>query len=142
MSGGGPLPFSGSRREDGFTLIELLVVILILGILTSIVLPSLIDQRGKGQDAGAKALVRTAQVALQTYAIEQGTYEATPADVTRIAPEMSQAPGWTVRTEPAGFLVMVDSRSGRRFEAEQAADGSLVRRCAPAGGGCPSDGFW
>ena len=68
-------------REEGFTLIELLVVMLILGILAAIAIPSFLNQRDKAHDADAKAEVRTAQTALETFATDNdGKYTAADAD--------------------------------------------------------------
>jgi len=53
--------------EQGFTLIELLMVILIIGILTSIAVPSYLGFRVKAYQAAAQANVRTAQPAAESY---------------------------------------------------------------------------
>ena len=53
--------------EDGFTLVELLMVILIIGILTSIAVPSYLGFRIKAYQAAAQANVRTAQPAAESY---------------------------------------------------------------------------
>jgi len=56
--------------QGGFTLIELLVVILIIGILAAIAIPSLLSQKTKAYDAGAKELVRSAQTVAEAYATD------------------------------------------------------------------------
>src|SRR6188508_886909 len=70
-----------TQGESGFTLVELLVVMLILGLLAAIAIPSFFNQRDKARDADAKAGVRSAQTAMETYATDNnGSYAgATPA---------------------------------------------------------------
>jgi len=55
------------HQQRGFTLIELLVVIAIIGILSSVVLASLNNARGKGRDARRVADIRQIQLALELY---------------------------------------------------------------------------
>jgi type IV pilus assembly protein PilA len=62
------------RREEGFTLIELLVVILIIGILAAIAIPAFLNQKGKGEDANAKASAREASTAMETYYTDNNSY--------------------------------------------------------------------
>jgi len=53
--------------KKGFTLIELLVVIAIIGILSSIVLVSLSDARGKGKDGAIKSNLANARAQAELY---------------------------------------------------------------------------
>lgn len=60
--------------ERGFTLIELLVVIGIIAVLSSIVLVSLSQARGKGNDAAIKANLRTLAVQAEVIREQDGQY--------------------------------------------------------------------
>ena len=57
-----------AEDEKGFTLIELLVVILIIAILAAVAIPTFLNQRGKAYDSNAQSMVKSAQVAEETYA--------------------------------------------------------------------------
>lgn len=56
--------------SQGFTLIELMVVLLIVGILSSIALPSIVRQVGKAREAEAKQVLSSIGFAQQGYFFE------------------------------------------------------------------------
>ena len=141
-------------REEGFTLIELLVVMLILGILAAIAIPAFFNQRDKARDADAKAAVRTAETAMETYATDNdGDYTgATVAALENIEDTLTSATlvvaengGATPAGTPtaAAYEVHVTSDTGNEFWIMRSAPGAATLGCSPVGdGGCPPSGNW
>jgi len=136
-----------SNGESGFTLVELLVVMLILGLLAAIAIPSFFNQRDKAKDADAKASVRTAQTAMETYATDNdGSYlNATTARLQTIEPTLSDAPNPVVVNSAGAkdYSVTVKSDTNTTFTIARSAAGSTTLTCAPVEtGGCPVGGDW
>ena len=156
------------QEEKGFTLVELLVVMLILGLLAAIAIPSFFNQRDKARDADSKALVRTAQTAMETYATDNngsyalassdadgaGPYAAT--DLQRIEETLADAgANPKVTSDADSYSVQVDQpATGNSFRITRAAAGTVTLACgttvavtSPFGdtggnAGCPSDETW
>jgi type IV pilus assembly protein PilA len=145
-----------SASESGFTLVELLVVMLILGLLAAIAVPSFLTQRDKAKDADAKALVRTAQTAMETYATDRGGSftGATRAALIGIEPTLREADlsgaedGDALTVTPNdggdGYTVTVASKNTpNTFSIVRASNGTVSYGCSAEGSdGCPTGGDW
>jgi type IV pilus assembly protein PilA len=138
-------------REAGFTLIELLVVMLILGILAAIAIPAFFNQRDKATDAEAKAMARSAETAMETYATEHGgKYEGTPepsgAVLHAIEPTIEAAKVTVTKGSNTFTVTAKSDLAGHEFSITRNADGTKTLSCVPkeanAAGGCPPSGNW
>lgn len=142
-------------KEAGFTLIELLVVMLILGILAAIALPAFFNQKDKAGDAKAKEYAHSAQVAIETYFTDNGTYAGAEAAgvLAGIEPTLASADGIAV-TDAGGadtpdnnsYRVTITSSTGNTFAVNNVG-GALTYPCAVAAGntsrgGCPTSEDW
>ncbi len=77
------------RRYRGFTLIELLIVIVILGLLLSLVAPTMFSKVGSSQRKTALAQMQMLSTALDTYRLDTGDFPNELAELRQ-----GEAPGW------------------------------------------------
>src|SRR5512135_2047375 len=77
------------RRLAGFTLIELLIVIVILGLLLSLVAPTMFSKVSSSQRKTAMAQMQMLATSLDTYRLDLGDYPPNLAELRQ-----SARPGW------------------------------------------------
>ncbi|WP_449556332.1 type II secretion system major pseudopilin GspG [Huaxiibacter chinensis] len=65
------------RNQRGFTLLEIMVVIVILGILASLVIPSLMGNKDRADRQKAVSDIVTLENALDMYKLDNGRYPTT-----------------------------------------------------------------
>ena len=70
-----------SRRRAGFTLIELLIVIVILGLLLSLVAPTMFSKVSSSQRKTAMAQMHMLATSLDTYRLDVGEYPPSLAEL-------------------------------------------------------------
>ena len=63
---------TGRSRRAGFSLAELMVVIVIIGLLATLVIPNVLSRLLSGQQGKAKSDIIAIEMALNTYAVENG----------------------------------------------------------------------
>lgn len=135
---------SAAADERGFTLIELLIVMLILANLAAITLPSFFNQRSKAQDAKAKEMAHTAQVAMETCATSNGgIYTACDLTAIRAIEPTIPATGVGVVNTGGGYTITSAALSGNTYSVIRSPTGAITFPCAVAStkrGGCPGSG--
>ena len=68
------------RNRSGFSLIELLVVLLILGVISSVTLPSYITSVYASREEAANANARELELAVLSKAVNTGSFDTSVAD--------------------------------------------------------------
>ena len=77
------------RQTGGFTLIEILIVIVIMGLLISLVAPTLFSKVSSSQRKTTMAQMQMISTALDTYRLDIGKYPENLQELRR-----SDRPGW------------------------------------------------
>ncbi len=91
------------RQDKGFTLIELLVVIIIIGILSSIALPSFLNQANKARQSEAKTYVGSMNRGQQAYYVEKSEFVTDIANVGDL--------GLNIQTKTENYMYGILGRS-------------------------------
>lgn len=77
------------RKDRGFTLIELLIVMVILGLLASLVAPTLFSKVSSSKIKTAQTQMKMLSTALDAYRLDMGSY---PAELNQLL--KSDESGW------------------------------------------------
>jgi general secretion pathway protein G len=81
-----------STRESGFTLIEIMVVVIIIGVLSALIAPNIIDNVDKANVTAAKTDLRTISTQLDLYKLDNGTYPTTDQGLEALVTKPSGHP--------------------------------------------------
>ncbi len=140
-----------AEDEKGFTLIELLVVILIIAILAAVAIPTFLNQRGKAYDSNAQSMVKSAQVAEETYATSNnGAYTTSKTALIAIDPSLGDTTAATLNAptgvSSTGYTVSATAaNTGDTFTIGMASGVQTDTCTAGTGGGTPgacNGGTW
>ncbi len=82
------------RRSGGFTLLELLVVLVILGLLSSLVGPAVLNQLGGAKSKTAALQIGDLEQALEMYKLDVGRYPTTSDGLEALVSKPAGASGW------------------------------------------------
>ncbi|MGB9376881.1 MAG: prepilin-type N-terminal cleavage/methylation domain-containing protein [Mycobacteriales bacterium] len=130
-------------EDEGFTLVELLVVVIIIGILAGIAIPVFLNQRKKGYDAEAKADLRNAASAQESWLSANSAYTLAAADLVTVGWRSSQNTTLSVISTRDGagivaiapavssgsYCLKAQSKSGGAFYYDSAAGGLKTAAC-------------
>ena len=87
--------------RDGFTLIELLIVVAIIGIITAIAIPNLLNAIDKGKQKRTMADIRSVGTACESYQVDQSHYPRNFTSLTVVTALGPMVEGPYLRKLPA-----------------------------------------
>lgn len=80
------------RSVKGFTLIEIMIVVVILGILASLVAPSVIGRSGQAKVAAARSDLSSLANALEMYYLDNNAYPTTEQGLNALKTKPTSSP--------------------------------------------------
>ncbi|MFH1738958.1 MAG: prepilin-type N-terminal cleavage/methylation domain-containing protein [bacterium] len=93
------------KNPRAFTLIELLIVVAIIGILAAIAIPNFMNARIRANIARVQSDLRTAQIAVDMYQVDNGSFPWTDGVTLFFGPYPN--PYWVPLTTPIAYFTAV-----------------------------------
>jgi len=81
-----------NKKQRGFTLLEVMIVVVILGVLASLMLPSLMGNKDKADRQKAISDIVTLENALEMYKLDNGVYPTTEQGLSALKKKPTIAP--------------------------------------------------
>jgi general secretion pathway protein G len=86
-----------TRRARGFTLIEIMVVVVIMGVLATLVVPSLLERASDAKVSAARTEIKTIVNSLKLYKLDNARYPTTEQGLQALVTKPTSGPaanGW------------------------------------------------
>lgn len=91
------------KDNDGFTMLEIMIVITIIGIMSVVIVPRLMDMPKRARVSKAQEMISSLELALDRYNLDNGNYPSTDQGIAALIEEPSTEPLPT-NYNPGGYL--------------------------------------
>lgn len=99
--------FKTLREHEGFTMLEIMIVITIIGIMSVVIVPRLMDMPQRARASKAQEMISSLELALDRYNLDNGYYPTTDQGLSALVQEPTTEPLPT-NYNPGGYLKKKD----------------------------------